>query len=269
MKRHGSLLLVALLCHATGSVVVAQDSHVGGASQWFYMVKSRPTDPAREAEYNAWYDDIDIPDVLAVPGFVRARRGTEQEISDEPVAGRGAGNGGTYVALYDITTNDIDSTIIDLYVAARKMAWLGRLTDAFKVVEANYYRRLAQPRDVRDLTGKRYLYARKILCCRQPGMREGFLDWYQGSFLRAVADGGSVQRVSLYELYRVMEVLAIPPGEVPHLLIVFELSAPTAMRAVDPLEKAIASLKAEGGLHEGYVEGQATLYLQMSDVAPR
>jgi hypothetical protein len=46
----------------------------GGSGDWFYLVKSKPSDPAREAEYNAWYDDIDVPDVLEVPGFMRARR---------------------------------------------------------------------------------------------------------------------------------------------------------------------------------------------------
>jgi len=61
MKRRASLLFAALLCQAPGSAVVAQDSRIGDASHWFYMVKSRPSDPASEAEYNTWYDDIDIP----------------------------------------------------------------------------------------------------------------------------------------------------------------------------------------------------------------
>lgn len=271
MTRCGSLFFVALLTQAPGSAVVAQDFRAGGDSNWFYMVKSEPADPAREAEYNAWYDDIDIPDVLAVPGFVRARRGIAQEISDEPTTGPSAGKG-TYVAMYDITTNDIDNTIIDLYVAARKMAALGRFTDAFKVIEANYYRRLGKPHAVRRVTpvdGDHYLYARKILCCREPALREGFLDWYQGSFVRDIAESGHLNRVSLYELYRVMEVLAVPADEVPHLLIVFELSAPTPTRAAGSIDQAIASLRAQGRLHEGYAEGRATLYLQMSDVGPK
>lgn len=267
MTRLGALLVAALLCHAPGSAVVADESRVGDASHWFYVVKSRPADPAREAEYNTWYDDIDIPDVLAVPGFMRARRGIAQDISDDRTPDER-----TYVALYDITTNDIDRTIIDLYVAARKMAALDRLTDALNIVEANYYRRLGHPHDVRGgatVVGERYLYVRKILCCREPGVREEFLDWYHSSFVSGLADSVSLQRVSLYELYRVMEVLAVSPDEVPHLLIVFELSAPTATRALASLEQAIASLRTERHLHEAYVEGPATLYRQMSDVVPK
>jgi hypothetical protein len=271
MKRGRSLLLAALLCVAPARAVVAQGPGAGDVSHWFYMVKSRPSEPASEAEYNAWYDDIDIPDVLAVPGFLRARRGIAQEMSAVPTAGRDADKG-TYVALYDITTNDIDKTIIDMYVAARKMAALGRLTDSFKIVEANYYRRLGQVHDVgagRSTAGERYIYTRKILCCREPSVREEFLGWYQGSFVEAAEESSSLQRVSLYELYRVMEVLAVPPDEVPHLLIVFELTAPTATTAVGSLERAIAGLRANGPMTDGYVEGHATLYRQLSDVERR
>jgi hypothetical protein len=267
MTRLGSVFLAALLCHAPGRTVVADESRVGDTSHWFYMVKSRPVDPAREAEYNRWYDDIDIPDVLAVPGFMRARRGIARDISDDPTPDER-----TYVALYDITTNDIDRTIIDLYVAARKMAALDRLTDALNVIEANYYRRLGEPHDVRGgatVVGERYLYVRKILCCREPRVREAFLNWYHGSFISGLGESGSLKRVILYELYRVMEVLAVPPDEVPHLLIVFELSAPTATRALASLDQAIASLRTERRLHDAYVEGPATLYQQMSDVVPK
>ncbi len=57
----------------------AADSGING--HWFYVVKTKSTDPAREAEFNAWYDDIDIPDVLAVPGFMRARRAVHKGFS--------------------------------------------------------------------------------------------------------------------------------------------------------------------------------------------
>lgn len=37
--------------------------------------------PGRDAEYNAWYNDIHLPEVLAVPGYVAA---TRYELSPEP-----------------------------------------------------------------------------------------------------------------------------------------------------------------------------------------
>jgi len=44
-------------------------------SEWLMMVKSENTDPSRAGEFERWYNEIDIPDVLAVPGYERARRG--------------------------------------------------------------------------------------------------------------------------------------------------------------------------------------------------
>ena len=45
-------------------------------------------DPTREDEYNHWYDQIHIPDILKTPGFVRARRFLNREFRD----GRGSLN---------------------------------------------------------------------------------------------------------------------------------------------------------------------------------
>ena len=96
------------LCQTLFILLLAQpavlaDSHLDAI--WFYMVKSRPSEPAREAEYNTWYEDIDIPDVLAVPGFVRARRAIVRDSTE--VLPTDAG----YAAFYDIDTVDIDKRV--------------------------------------------------------------------------------------------------------------------------------------------------------------
>ena len=38
------------------------------------VVYSRPTDPARDDDYNDWYDNVHLREVCEVPGFVSARR---------------------------------------------------------------------------------------------------------------------------------------------------------------------------------------------------
>ena len=139
MRKPTSVLLILVwLLSAEASGQVAPSADEGG---WFYLVKTEPSDPSKEAEFNAWYDDIDIPDVLAVPSFKRARRAVGQEVPEFPDVRLKEGDG-SYAALYDISTTDIDNAIIDLYVAARKMNALGRSTDALRVVEANYYQRV-------------------------------------------------------------------------------------------------------------------------------
>ena len=55
----------------------------------------------REAEYNSWYDDRHIPDVLNVPGFVGAQR---FKLSAAP--GMGGAPAWSYMAAYDIDADD-------------------------------------------------------------------------------------------------------------------------------------------------------------------
>lgn len=43
-------------------------------SRSIWLVTSRCTDPTREAEFNRWYDDVHVPDVLQVPHVVSAQR---------------------------------------------------------------------------------------------------------------------------------------------------------------------------------------------------
>lgn len=59
-------------------------------------------DPMREDEYNDWYNNMHIPDILATPGFVSARRDQIKDFRD----GRGK-----YLAIYELETDDIEGTM--------------------------------------------------------------------------------------------------------------------------------------------------------------
>jgi hypothetical protein len=58
----------------------------------------------RESEYNDWYTQQHLPDVLKAPGFVSARRM------------RLLGDGGQwqYLALYEMETENPDATLVEL-----------------------------------------------------------------------------------------------------------------------------------------------------------
>jgi hypothetical protein len=249
--------LSAFLLIATVQVV-AQEAHVSVAGDWFYMVKSRPSEPAREAEFNAWYEDIDIPDVLEVPGFMRARRAIARDSTElEPTDA-------TYVALYDIDTRDIDSSIIDLYVAARKMSQLGRLTDVLKVVEANYYELVRQQTAADtngDADGRSFVFTQKILCCQNESERAIFVDWYETVLAPALANSLGAERSQLFELYRIMEVVALTKEEIPHFLIVYEAKSDSAAQVVTEFEGLLAGLTDRGR----YVGGDRVVYEIISE----
>ncbi|WP_436791493.1 hypothetical protein [Yinghuangia sp. YIM S10712] len=67
-------------------------------------VESRPASPEQTAEYHKWYDETHIPQVLALDGFVSARR-------------LDAGDGESFVALYDIEADDVDAAVAGLNAA--------------------------------------------------------------------------------------------------------------------------------------------------------
>ena len=70
------------------------------------------TSPVRgqEAEYNRWYDDIHLAEVLALDGFVSARRFKLNEPGQE-----------TYLALYEVETDDPASILPQLSRASASM----------------------------------------------------------------------------------------------------------------------------------------------------
>jgi hypothetical protein len=78
-------------------------------------------DPAREKEFNDWYDNLHIPDMLEVPGMIRATRWA----SAEPQEGQHR----KYLAMYELETDDIEK--FDLKVRERGMRTVkeGRFSD--------------------------------------------------------------------------------------------------------------------------------------------
>jgi hypothetical protein len=57
---------------------------------------------AKEQEFNDWYDQVHLPDVIDTPDYIRATRYEIKEFKK----GRGA-----YLTLYEVETDDIDKTI--------------------------------------------------------------------------------------------------------------------------------------------------------------
>jgi len=71
-------------------------------TRWVNLVETNCVDASREKEFNDWYTNIHLPDVLDTPGFTAARRYEAKEFRD----GRGK-----YLAVYEIETDDIDRTM--------------------------------------------------------------------------------------------------------------------------------------------------------------
>jgi hypothetical protein len=73
------------------------------------LVESRPRSPEREQEYNTWYDEVHLPELVALDGFVSARR-------LRPVNGEGP-----YVAIYEIEGDDLQAVLDNMVANAGQL----------------------------------------------------------------------------------------------------------------------------------------------------
>lgn len=78
-------------------------------AKYTFIVMTNST-AGKEAEFNEWYNQQHIPDVLNVPGFVCAQRFC---LADTQMRGE-ASNAYKYLALYEIETDDLAGVLKDL-----------------------------------------------------------------------------------------------------------------------------------------------------------
>jgi hypothetical protein len=105
-------------------------------AKWLLVVYTDCADPSREAEFNEWYDKIHLPDVLEMPGIVRATR----FVNSDPDAGPGK-----FLATYEIDSADIDQTMATLRERLAKLREAGRYSDLLVRVSLATYRQITPP----------------------------------------------------------------------------------------------------------------------------
>lgn len=73
-------------------------------------VETYPSSPDRDQEYNTWYDEVHLPELVAIDGIVSARR-------LRPVNGEGP-----YLALYEIEGDDLQAVLQSMSAAKLTMS---------------------------------------------------------------------------------------------------------------------------------------------------
>ncbi|MFC1948557.1 hypothetical protein ACFLW0_00045 [Chloroflexota bacterium] len=91
------------------------------------------SDPAKEDEFNEWYNTIHLPDVLETPGFVRATRWEHTDPKEGDAK---------FLALYDIETEDIQATMKAMGENLAKKREQGRMSDLGSRVLMGLYKQL-------------------------------------------------------------------------------------------------------------------------------
>lgn len=100
------------------------------------LVFTNCADPAREKEFNEWYDNTHVPDVLETPGFVSC---TRYELIGDPGPGQGK-----FLAVYEVESDDLESTMAGLQQRVAQLAAQGRMIDCLRVVSFTPCRELSR-----------------------------------------------------------------------------------------------------------------------------
>ena len=104
--------------------------------RWLLAAESNCSDPSQEEEFNRWYDETHLPDVLETPGILRATR--YENIS----AGEGQGK---FLALYEIETEDIEQTNTVFGENMARKLEQGRISELLVAVSGALYRQITAP----------------------------------------------------------------------------------------------------------------------------
>lgn len=94
------------------------------------VVATNCKDPARDAEYNRWYDAVHIPRVLRLPGVLSAQRYT----CVHQRHGKGQ-----YLAVYELDNGDFERLERDLQRNAQEETARGERSDLLDVVVSGVY----------------------------------------------------------------------------------------------------------------------------------
>ena len=104
--------------------------------RWLLTVESNCCDPSREDEFNDWYDNIHLPDILETPGFVSAVRYE----NTSPAEGQGR-----FLAMYEIETDDLARTLAEFDKIVNTRAKQGRMSNLVIAVGGGLYRQVGAP----------------------------------------------------------------------------------------------------------------------------
>ena len=89
--------------------------------RYLYFAFSDCKDPAREEEFNDWYDNVHLPDMLRVSGMISATRWMSAESKE--------GQQSKYLALYEFETDDLEKFDSALSERGRWTMREGRFSD--------------------------------------------------------------------------------------------------------------------------------------------
>jgi hypothetical protein len=90
-------------------------------SRYLLFAFSDCKDPKREKEFNDWYDNTHMPDMLEVPGFISATRWVSVDNKENEIR--------KYLAMYELETDDLKDFNVKMRERGMWTAKAGRFSD--------------------------------------------------------------------------------------------------------------------------------------------
>jgi hypothetical protein len=106
--------------------------------RWLIAVQTNCTDPSREKEFNDWYDNTHVPEVLEVPGIVRMTR-YENVTPGEQSA--------KFLALLEVEADDVWDVTTALAENRARAEKEGRMNPLLELANGTIYRRISDPQE--------------------------------------------------------------------------------------------------------------------------
>jgi hypothetical protein len=103
-------------------------------AKWLLLVSTDLSVSTREAEYNQWYDQVHLPDIMVIPGFVRV--GRYERVNPD-------GGPDKFLAAYQVESLDIEKTLDDVWKRVAVLREQGRISDLLVDVSFLVYREIS------------------------------------------------------------------------------------------------------------------------------
>jgi hypothetical protein len=101
--------------------------------RWLLIAETSCIDPSREKEFNHWYNNIHVPDILETPGFIRATRYENSMPAEDR---------GKFLALYEVETENLPQTMAAFTENVTRKWQEGRMSELLKPISAILYRQI-------------------------------------------------------------------------------------------------------------------------------
>jgi EthD domain len=106
-------------------------------------VLTNPVSADRDDEFNEWYTNTHLNDVLKVPGYVAA---TRFKLVDKPVLAGAEQPKHRYLAIYELDTDDVDRAAAQLQAAVQDSGMFVSDSLDLATAMANFYEQVSDRR---------------------------------------------------------------------------------------------------------------------------